>query len=409
MAPMSHVHNGHLWAQAGRSAFEVAMADSASSAAASGFEAWQTRAPVVRVLLRPRAMGEPRRADGDASVASHSLDIATVEAPIALCSATGALQAATSPALALLRRASVVEQLPLSVPPDLWRLLERTAMGEAVEWRPPAAPHEVLGCTRYSAAPGSYVLLMREVSAKRLALSERLNRQRVDANERLVASLARDLRSSIASIVYSADFLNVRGASIEPEVLTETVRDISKASSALQHALEALLDFARLGPTVSVPVPVREVLNRAVGLLRTHYRDGGHRVRMDVAPRAEYVRGNPLVIEQILVNLLLNAVEASAAPRCVIVTAFPALRPLGPSLDRPHYICMRVWDDGPGIPPDHRGLVFDPFFTTKQGSPGLGLAIARQAAESLEGALELTEDETGTCFSLYLPGLEGAP
>jgi signal transduction histidine kinase len=65
-----------------------------------------------------------------------------------------------------------------------------------------------------------------------------------------------------------------------------------------------------------------------------------------------------------------------------------------------------VWDDGPGIPPDHRRFVFDPFFTTKQGSPGLGLAIARQAAESLDGMLELTDDETGTCFSLYLPGWE---
>jgi signal transduction histidine kinase len=354
-------------------------------------------------------MGEPRRADGDASVAMQTLDIATVEAPIALCSATGALQAATSSALALLRRASVVEHMPPSVPAELWRLLERTATGEAVEWRPPAAPHEVLGCTRYAAAPGSYVLLMREVSGKRLALSERLNRQRVDANERLVASLARDLRSSIASVVYSADFLNVRGTSVEPAVLAETVRDISKASESLQQSLDALLDFARLGPSVSVPVSVRDVVNRAVGLLRTQYRDGAHRVRMDVAPRAEYVRGNPLVIEQILVNLLLNAVEASAAPRCVIVTAFPALRPLGPRLDRPHYICIRVWDDGPGIPADHRGLVFDPFFTTKQGSPGLGLAIARQGAESLEGALELTEDDTGTCFSLYLPGCEEKP
>jgi signal transduction histidine kinase len=70
---------------------------------------------------------------------------------------------------------------------------------------------------------------------------------------------------------------------------------------------------------------------------------------------------------------------------------------------------VRVWDDGPGIAPEHRPFVFDPFFTTKQGSPGLGLAIARQAAESLDGSLELTEDESGTCFSLYLPGVEGQP
>jgi signal transduction histidine kinase len=78
-------------------------------------------------------------------------------------------------------------------------------------------------------------------------------------------------------------------------------------------------------------------------------------------------------------------------------------------VETPFYICVRVWDDGPGIPLDHRRFVFDPFFTTKQGSPGLGLAIARQAAESLDGMLELTDDETGTCFSLYLPGWEQEP
>jgi signal transduction histidine kinase len=362
---------------------------------------------VVRVLLFATSMGEPSRADGDATLASRSLDIDSVEAPIALCSASGVLLAATPPALTLLRRACLLEQFPIAVPAELWRLLERTATGEAVEWRPPGLAHEVLGCTRYPGAPGSFVLLMREVSSKRLALSERLNRQRLDHTERLVASIARELRSSVASVVYSADFLNASRGSVTPTALEETLRDISKASANLQQTLDALLDFAHLGPSVSVPVPLRDVLNRALGTLRAHYRDGAHRLRMDLAPRAEHVRGNPLVIEQIFVNLLLNAVEASSAPRCVIVTAFPALRPLDPHIGTPYYICIRVWDDGPGIPADQRRFVFDPFFTTKQGSSGLGLAIARQAAESLDGLLELTDDETGTCFSLYLPGYEG--
>jgi signal transduction histidine kinase len=209
--------------------------------------------------------------------------------------------------------------------------------------------------------------------------------------------------------VYSADFLHVSGGSLTAAALEETVRDISKASASLQHTLDALLDYARLGPSVNIPTPLRDVINRALGSLRTHYRDGAHRLRMDVAPRAEVVRGNPLVLEQIFVNLLLNAVEASAAPRCVIVTAFPALLPLDSSAGVPPGVCIRVWDDGPGIPAEHRPFVFDPFFTTKQGSPGLGLATARQAAESQGGLLELTDDDSGTCFSLYLPADEAEP
>jgi signal transduction histidine kinase len=352
-------------------------------------------------------MGEASRADQEASAVAQSLDIATVEAPLVLCTATGVVRAATASALALLRRASSVEQQPLVVPGELWRLLERTPTGEAVEWRCPGAPQEVLGCTRYTAAPSSYLLLMREVASKRLALSERLNRQRVELTGRLVAGIARDIRSSVASMVYGADYLNVSGPGIPRQQLTEAVGDIAKASADLQQTLDAVLDYAQLGPTVCVPVQLRDVLHRALGSLRAHYREGSHRLRMDVAPRAEWVRGNPIVIEQIFVQLLLNAVEASAAPRCVIVTAFPALRPLGPSSGSAFSICIRVWDDGPGIPQDQRRYVFEPFFTTKQESLGLGLTLAQQAAESLDGHLELTDDDTGTCFSLYLPGSEG--
>lgn len=348
-------------------------------------------------------------ADEAARAAAHSLDIATVEAPIAVCTANGGLKAATAPALALLRRASTRDPASTMIPPDLWRLLERAAVGEAVEWRPPGSRHEVIGCTRYGTAGGGYVLLMKEVSSKHVALSERLNRQQTHSTERLVASIAHDIRSSVASVVYSADFLTVSGADIAPAVLTEAVRDIARASVSLQQTVDALLDYAHLGPSVSVSVSLRDVLNRALGSLRTHYREGAHRVRMDLAPRAEWVRGNPIVIEQILVSLLLNAVEASSSPRCVIVTAFPAVRTEGPVLATPFYVCIRVWDDGPGIPQDVRDLVFDPFFTTKQGNTGLGLHLARQAAESLNGSLELTDDDSGTCFSLHLPACEEVP
>jgi signal transduction histidine kinase len=354
-------------------------------------------------------MGQTSRAEADAAVASYFLDIATLDAPIALCTAAGMLQAATGTARSLLRRVSRIEQLPAAVPSDLWRLLEHTAPGEAVEWRSPVAPGELLGCTRYMAAPGAYVLLMREVSAKRLAMSELLHRQRVDMTEHLVASIARDIRSSVASMVYSAEFLNVSARSAEPEVLSETVGDISRASASLQQTLDSLLDYARLGPSVSIPVTLRDVLNRAIASLRGQYGERAHRLRVDVAPRAELVRGNPIVIEQIFVSLLRNAVEASATPRCVIVTAFPAAPPPGSPIGSPTGICIRVWDDGPGIPGEHRRFVFEPFFTTKQGSLGLGLAIARQAAEALDGSLELTDDDTGTCFTLHLPRPEEIP
>lgn len=359
---------------------------------------------MVCVLLLASSMGEVDLAESGARESS-ALDLATIEAPLLLCTEKGHLRLATPSALALLRQVAIVEQ-PRSLPVDLWRMLERAPTGEAIEWRPPSAPHSVLGCTRYAAGHDAYLLLMREVSAKHIAQSERLRRQGLDSTERLVASIAHDIRSSVASVVYSAGFLQVSGADIEPTALSETVKDLSKASATLQFTVDALLDFARLGPNVSVPVPLREVIHRALASVSAHYEGGGHRLRMDFAPRAEWVRGNPLVLEQIFVNLLLNAIETSTEPRCVIVTAFPVVPPARRRADSPFYVCVRVWDDGPGIPEDMRKYVFDPFFSTKHGGAGLGLAIAQQAAESLDGTLELTDDASGTCFSVCLPGCE---
>ena len=331
-----------------------------------------------------------------------------VEAPLVLCAGNGTVEFATGVALVLLRRV-LIDERPGRVPSDLWRLLEGAPTGEAVEWRPPGARQTVLGCTRYVAARGSYLLLMREVSAKNHALSQRVQRERLASTERLVASVAHDIRSSVASVVYCSDFLLSAGGDIAPTVMAETVRDLASASANLQVTVDSLLDYANLGPNVCLPVSLREVTNRALGSLRSHYGEGVLRLRIDVAPRAEWVLGNPIIIEQILANLLLNAVEASPEQRCVIVTAFPTASPEGVGGRATSFVCIRVWDDGPGIPADLRQHIFDPFFSTKQQSAGLGLAIARRAAEDLNGRLELADDESGTCFSLSLPAPEVHP
>jgi signal transduction histidine kinase len=349
-------------------------------------------------------MGEVDFVDG---ALSHPLALAfeAVEAPLVLCASNGSVQMATGVAVALFRRV-LVDERPGRVPSDLWRLLEQAPAGEAVEWRPPGAVRNVLGCTRYSAARDSYLLLMREVSAKNVALSQRVQRERLASTERLIASIAHDIRSSVASVVYCSDFLLSAGATISPAVLAETLRDISTASASLQRTVDSLLDYANLGPNVCLPVSLREVIGRAFGSLRSHYGEGVLRLRVDVAPQSDWVLGNPIIIEQIFANLLLNAVEASLGQSCVIVTAFPATAAAGSGEERSSYVCIRVWDDGPGIPTDLRQHVFDPFFSTKQQSAGLGLAVARRAAEDMNGRLELAEGDGGTCFAVYLPASE---
>lgn len=351
-------------------------------------------------------MAEERTQDRSERAISSWLDMQEAEAPIALCSSTGHVEFATKSARVLLGRLAVLDEGDETLPAALWQLLESSPAGEAVEWRPPGTREDVLGCTRYFAAAGTYLLLMREVSAKHLALSESLNRQRIESTERLVTSIAHDVRGSVASIVYSVDFLAASRNTLRADVLGETLQDISKASRGLQLTIDALLDYARLGPSVSVPVRIRDVLGRVSIFLNAHQRNELQRLRVEIAPNAEWVRGNPIVIEQIFINLLINSLETIPSAEVVVVTAFRAALPGARASSASSHVCIRVWDDGPGIPAAVRDFIFDPFFTTKQHRLGLGLVIARQAAESLEGRLLLAESDTGACFAIYLPACE---
>lgn len=286
---------------------------------------------------------------------------------------------------------------PARLPQDLWNLLEATEAGDHVAWSPARDGVGQLGCTRYALEGGGFMLLLRELSRKRGAARE----QTVEFTHRLVASVAHDLRRSVASIVYSADFLHSSDRSTVYETLRETVGDICDASRRLQLTLDGLLDYARLGPTISVPVHLLEVMNRAQSLLNSFYRDGLHRVRIELAPEAAWVRGNPIIIEQIFVNLLLHAAERADSPRVVTVSSSAA-----PANHGTH-LYLRVFDDGPGLSQGawdaHSSLdVSDAMRGTQRA-----LAEARAAAESQGGRLLLETNHTGSAFAVFLPRSDG--
>ena len=125
-------------------------------------------------------------------------------------------------------------------------------------------------------------------------------------------------------------------------------------------------------------------------------------------------------IEQILVNLIENAVHALAGrPGGTIelrVASAGAFRPRrrrddSPVSAVPEALAFSVLDDGPGIAPEHQSRVFDPFFTTKDPGKGTGLGLwnAHRLAELLGGRLELESAPGRTCFSLLLPLADSEP
>jgi signal transduction histidine kinase len=141
-------------------------------------------------------------------------------------------------------------------------------------------------------------------------------------------------------------------------------------------------------------MPLDEVVAQAVTLLRVEA-ERAH-VRLDVEPAAAptEVSIDPLQIEQVLLNVLLNAIQATPAGGRIVVRQ---------RLDG-HEVSVDVVDEGPGIASEHLGSIFSPFFTTRERGTGLGLAIAHRIVMSHEGRLEVVQTSPrGTWFRIGLP------
>jgi signal transduction histidine kinase len=332
-----------------------------------------------------------------------SVRLDDVSGALAVCDRHGTLIGASAAARDLLSRLGGDGK---RVPATLWGQLASSEVGEAVVWSPEEPPGHVLGCTRYSVGTERWLLVMREITEKQELLAQQLQRHRAKTIELLVYLLAHDLRAPLASIVLNLDVLSERWRELAPEAVTEFLGESAAASIQLRETIDALVDLVRIGPPRATDLRVATVIDRAVGLTRPAFRQSGHELIVALDPSATCIRANELAVQQILMNLLLNAAESTTTPMAIELTTKPATLD-GPS-GRVGAVSIRVRDYGPGIAPEMQRRLFQPFFTTKSNGTGLGLALARDAAVAENGVLQYVPVATGACFEVILPSGRGA-
>lgn len=174
--------------------------------------------------------------------------------------------------------------------------------------------------------------------------------------------------------------------------LASILKQVDKVSATIRQ----LLDFSRVRPVEGSVVVPSMVLASAAALLEHRFRQANVGLEISAPPSLPPIAGDPAQLEQVVVNLLINAVDACAPGGTVALSA--SLRG-----DR---IVLEVKDDGAGIAPEHLGSVLDPFFTTKkrgQGT-GLGLTIVSDIVKNHGGSLDLaSEVGRGTTVTIALP------
>jgi two-component system, NtrC family, sensor kinase len=253
----------------------------------------------------------------------------------------------------------------------------------------------------------------------------------------LAAGIAHEVGNPLGAIIAYVDVARARAASAEQTELLDSIR---AEALRIDQIVRSLLDYARPRLDESVAHPPRAVMERVRELLEAQGKldDVGHEWHLDEhVPEVVMV---PHRLEQVLVNLLLNAVEALAGRpggRVVVsltgdtgdVTRLPFRREgdvsginymhrrrvsrdeggkgVDPLFTAARVAVITVEDNGPGIPDEDRSKVFDAFFTTKEPGKGtgLGLSICARLVEGMGGRIHLDRGpEGGARFTIRLPG-----
>jgi signal transduction histidine kinase len=216
--------------------------------------------------------------------------------------------------------------------------------------------------------------------------------ERLSALGQLSAGLAHEIRNPLASIAGAAAILQ-RNLSPDPK-LAKCVDVIAKECQRLNGLLTNFLDFARPRPPRLQTVDLEPVLEGVLALARHGVRGKTVYFEKWIQPDLTPVTCDPEQLEQVLLNLMINALEASPDGATVTLRA---------ERDGRH-IVVRVTDQGHGVAPAHVDRLFDPFFTTKEHGTGLGLPVAHQIVRQMGGSLLAQRNAgQGMTFSVVLP------
>jgi two-component system, NtrC family, sensor histidine kinase PilS len=234
-----------------------------------------------------------------------------------------------------------------------------------------------------------------------------LRAERLEAVAALSASLAHEIRNPLASIRSSVEQLarSTHGDEDDRYLAQLIVRE----SDRLSRLLSEFLDFARVRATEFVPVDLQAVVTAAARIVREHP-DCRPEIEIRVQGARTVLDGDEDLLHRVVVNLLLNAVQAAKGPATVTVTTRPAKvaeLPGGCTIEQP--VCLEVKDTGPGIPEDLRARLFQPFVTGRAGGTGLGLAIVQRAVEAHRGMVLVdSHPGKGTTFTIFFPARRAA-
>jgi len=215
----------------------------------------------------------------------------------------------------------------------------------------------------------------------------------------LTASIAHETNQPIASVIMNAS-AGLRWLGAEPpdlEEVRQVLERIRRDGARAGDVIGRIGALARKAPVKVDPLDINEAIREVIALTRSEITH--HRVALGTQlAEVALIRGDRVQLQQVILNLILNAIEAMGdnEPRDLLIETRE---------NDGGNILVLVSDSGPGLDPATVDRIFEPFYSTKQGGMGIGLSICRSIIEAHEGRIWAQRNARGSTFQFTLPAV----
>lgn len=228
---------------------------------------------------------------------------------------------------------------------------------------------------------------------------------RVTTMGELAASIAHEVNQPLTAVTNNASacLRLLAEQNLEPGVLRKVLGEIVSDSTRASAVIARIRAFIKKTPAERHELDLNEVIQEVLALTSHELHENRVVLECEMAKLLPHVRGDRVQLQQVLLNLIMNGMEAMTG-----VTDRPRLLRVQTGMDESGSVLVTVCDSGSGLGP-RAGLVFAPFFTTKASGMGMGLSISRSLVEAHGGKLWTTPDPPhGTVFLFTLPIADGS-
>lgn len=254
---------------------------------------------------------------------------------------------------------------------------------------------------------GRLAIFLADVTETRRLARQVLLLDKITSLGRMAAGLAHEIRNPLSGILGYLYALEAMAQELPEETaraLGSLTAKIGAAAGKIEAVIRRVLDFSKPSTPHFQHLDLRNPVTEAVGLMAATLRKHEVELQTELPSEPVWVRGDPTLLEQLVVNLADNAARAARG--------VPGRRPrirITVKKDAAH-ARLSVEDSGPGVPTQERERIFDPFYTTAVDGTGIGLSIVQRILADHGGAVQVTDSPLGgAAFVVDLPTASATP